>query len=98
MDIPIYVTVEEVRRICKALNIRDWTLLSESEVFPEEARAILAAIDPGGLQIDFESFRRGLEVELEHGTRYPKCKHYEQSPDSDWQNCHCASRGDYGLL
>jgi hypothetical protein len=71
MNIPVYVTVEEVQRVCNALKIRDWTGLTDAVVPPEEARAILGEIDSDGLEIDIESFRRGLEVELEHGTRYP---------------------------
>lgn len=70
MEIPTYVTTEEVKRICRALNIRDWTSLSEARVLPEEARTILAEIDTDGLAIAPEDFRRGLEVELEHGIRY----------------------------
>jgi hypothetical protein len=70
MEIPTYVTVEEVQRVCKALKIRDWTALSDMRVLPEEALAILGAIDKDGLEIDPEGFRRGLEVELEHGIRY----------------------------
>ncbi|MFZ2445247.1 MAG: DUF5661 family protein [Syntrophobacteraceae bacterium] len=71
MEIPNYVSVEEVQRVCKALKIRDWTALADARVLPEEARTILAEIDVDGLDIDPESFRQGLEVELEHGTRYP---------------------------
>ncbi len=71
MKIPTYVTIEEVKRVCKELGIRDWTSLSEAGVLPEEARAILREIETDGLQIDPETFRQGLEVELEHGTRYP---------------------------
>ncbi|MEN6440405.1 MAG: DUF5661 family protein [Syntrophobacter sp.] len=71
MDLPVYVTVEEVQRVCGAIKIRDWTSLVEAVVLSEEARTILGEIDPGGLEIPVESFRRGLEVELEHGTRYP---------------------------
>ncbi len=71
MELPVYVTVEEVQRVCSALKIRDWTALSEAVVLPEEARIILGELDPGGLEIDVERFRRGLEVELEHGTRFP---------------------------
>lgn len=70
MDIPVYVTVEEVQRVCSALKIRDWTTLTDDVVLPDEARAILVEIEPGGLEIDIDSFRRGLEVELEHGKRY----------------------------
>lgn len=70
MELPEYVTVEEVRRVCRALNIRDWTTLAEAKVLPEEARVILGEIDTGGLKVDPEDFRRGLEVELEHGIRF----------------------------
>jgi hypothetical protein len=71
MDIPVYVTIEEVQRVCSALKIRDWSALAEAVVLPAEARTILEEVGRDGLDIDIESFRRGLEVELEHGTRYP---------------------------
>ena len=70
MEIPVYVTVEEVQRVCSALKIRDWTTLTDARVPPEEARAILGEIDNDGLVIDPEAFARGLEVELEHGVRF----------------------------
>jgi len=68
MKLPEYVTVEEVRRVCKELQIRDWTTLTEPRVELEEARAILEAMDVKGMDISLEDFRQGLEVELEHGT------------------------------
>ncbi|MGA9349166.1 MAG: DUF5661 family protein [Anaerolineae bacterium] len=67
MEFPEYVTVEEVRRVCKELGIRDWTALTDVKVLPEEARVILEAMNVEGMSIDLEEFRRGLEVELEHG-------------------------------
>ncbi len=70
MEIPTYITIEEVQRVCRALDIRDWTVLSEAQVLPEEARIILGEIDTDGLAIALENFQRGLEVELEHGIRY----------------------------
>lgn len=70
MRLPEYVTVEEVKRICKELNIRDWTTLKKPEVLPEEARVILTELDTGKMKISIEDFRQGLEVELEHGIRY----------------------------
>jgi hypothetical protein len=70
MEIPTYITIEEVQRVCRAIKIRDWTALSEARILPEEARTILGQIDTDGLAIDPEDFRRGLEVELEHGIRY----------------------------
>jgi hypothetical protein len=70
MEIPEYITVEEVKRICAALKITDWTTLSEPDVLVEEAKVILAEVNQEGMPITVERFRRGLEVELEHGVRF----------------------------
>lgn len=70
MRLPEYVTVEEVKRVCKELNIRDWTKLKKPEVLTEEARVILSELDTGKIEISVEDFRQGLEVELEHGIHY----------------------------
>ncbi|MEJ2671591.1 MAG: hypothetical protein P8168_05170 [Deltaproteobacteria bacterium] len=70
MELPEYVTVEEVQRVCQALNIRDWTKLTEDKVTPEEARVILEEINVAGMNIPLQDFVTGLEVELEHGTRF----------------------------
>lgn len=70
MNIPEYVTVEEVQKVCQELNIRDWTALAEPEVELEEARIILAVVNVTGMDIPLEDFRIGLEVELEHGTMF----------------------------
>ncbi len=67
MDIPEYVTVDEVKRVCRELGISDWTTLTDSSVDAEEAGAILKQIDVGDMQINLEDFRQGLEIELEHG-------------------------------
>jgi len=72
MILPEYVSVEEVKSVCKKLNIRDWTTLTENKVLPEEAKAILAEIDTGEMEISLDDFRLGLEVELEHGVRFPE--------------------------
>ncbi|APG25150.1 DUF5661 family protein [Syntrophotalea acetylenica] len=71
MQLPVYITEEEVRRVCRELDIRDWTTMEKAEVTEEEAAMILANTDTAGLRIPLEDFRVGLEVELEHGTRYP---------------------------
>ncbi len=70
MELPEYIALEEVRRICALLGIRDWTTLTKAEVTNAEAQAILAELDTENMPIDLESFRRGLEVELEHGLRF----------------------------
>jgi hypothetical protein len=70
MKVPEYVTAEEVKKICKGLNIRDWSALKETKVLPEEATVILKEVNTKGMDIDIEDFIMGLEVELEHGTRF----------------------------
>ncbi|NHV61103.1 MAG: hypothetical protein HA492_06880 [Candidatus Verstraetearchaeota archaeon] len=72
MKIPEYVSVEEVKNVCKKLGIRDWSALKKAEVTIEEAKKILAELETGDMPIDLENFRIGLEVELEHGMRYPE--------------------------
>lgn len=70
MELPIYVTVEEVQRVCQALNLRDWTKLTDARVTPEEARVILQEVNIEGMPIPLGDFVNGLEVELEHGNRF----------------------------
>ncbi|MBA4389688.1 MAG: hypothetical protein C0399_01965 [Syntrophus sp. (in: bacteria)] len=70
MKLPEYITKEEVRKFCKALKIRDWTKLKEAKVQPKEAKIILAEVNAEKMKIDPEGFRKGLEVELEHGVRF----------------------------
>ena len=70
MELPEYITVDEVRRVCRALGIRDWTALKEAEVLAEEADLILREVNSSEMNIDPADFRQGLEVELEHGTRF----------------------------
>ena len=72
MKLPEYVTKEEVKRVCKKLKIRDWTTLKEYKITPEEANEILAELETGEMKISLENFRQGLEVELEHGIRFPE--------------------------
>jgi len=70
MDLPEYVSKEEVQRVCQGLGIRDWSRLDKPQVEPEEARVLLDEVNTGGMDIDLEAFRKGLEVELEHGTQF----------------------------
>lgn len=71
MQLPEYITKDEVKRICRELNLRDWSELTEPDVSAEEAQIILKIVKPGDMDIPLEDFRVGLEVELEHGTRFP---------------------------
>jgi hypothetical protein len=72
MNLPDYVSVREVQRVCAELKIRDWTSLKKAEVLPEEAQTILVELETEGMEIRLEDFRLGLEVELEHGIRFPE--------------------------
>src|SRR5262249_22739936 len=70
MNIPEYITKEEVRRVCSAIGISDWTALTEAKVKIEEAGVVQKLIGSEALGISSEDFRDGLEVELEHGLAF----------------------------
>ena len=70
MKIPQYITVAEVRRVCKELKIRDWTRIKDPKVSLKEAKIILAQVNTRGMDIDPKAFCAGLEVELEHGMMF----------------------------
>jgi len=70
MKIPQYVSVDEVKQVCQALKISDWTKKKEPKVSVKEAKAILAELNTKGLEIDPKAFCSGLEVELEHGLQF----------------------------
>ena len=71
MNLPQYITTQEVQRVCSELGIRDWTSLKEASVHVEEAQIIQTAVGAEAAQITADEFRRGLEVELEHGLQFP---------------------------
>jgi len=70
MKLPEYIAKEEVRRVCRHLKLRDWTKLKEAKVLPRETKVILAEVNTERMKIDLEEFRKGMEVELEHGIRF----------------------------
>lgn len=70
MKLPQYVTIDEVRKVCKELKIRDWSNIRDDKVSAKEAKIILSKVNTEKMAIPLEEFRRGLEVELEHGTRF----------------------------
>lgn len=70
MKLPQYVSKDEVKRICKELGFRDWSAINEPAVSEKEASAILKIVNTKRMKIPLSDFRQGLEVELEHGTRY----------------------------
>ena len=70
MELPEYVTKEEVKRVCKEVGLRNWAEITDPSVSDEEASTILGIVNTQGMNIPLEEFRKGLEVELEHGTRF----------------------------
>lgn len=70
--IPEYITKEEVRRVCRELGLQDWSALGEPTVPMNEVEVVLDALDLSTMKIDPSTFKAALEVELEHGTRYPE--------------------------
>lgn len=70
MKLPEYITAAEVKRVCNEIGLRDWSQITEATVAGEEAALILKIVNTKGMAIPLESFRKGLEVELEHGTRF----------------------------
>jgi len=72
VKLPEYVKLDEVEEACRKLKIRDWTKLKNAEVTVEEAERILGELDVGDMKVSVENFRMGLEVELEHGVRFPE--------------------------
>ena len=70
MELPEYVTIDEVKRVCNETGLRDWSEITDPTVSGEEASTILNIVNTQGMNIPLEAFRKGLEVELEHGTRF----------------------------
>ena len=70
MQLPEYVSKGEVKRVCQELKLRDWSEITEPSVSKEEAATILSIVNIRKMDIPIDDFKQGLEVELEHGTRY----------------------------
>jgi hypothetical protein len=70
MKLPDYISKAEVRRVCKELGFRDWAALKSFAVTKQEAAAILKVVNIEKMAIPIDEFRQGLDVELEHGTRF----------------------------
>jgi hypothetical protein len=70
MKLPEYITATEVKRVCNEIGLRDWSRITDPAVSEEEASTILDFVNIKGMNIPLDAFRKGLEVELEHGTRF----------------------------
>ena len=71
MNMPEYISKQEVQRICQLLGLRDWTQLTEARVTIEESKIIQVEVGGEAMMISAEAFKQGLEVELEHGVQFP---------------------------
>jgi hypothetical protein len=71
MKLPEYISKQEVQRICQELGIQDWTKLSEPSISLEEAKIVQEAVGSEALKIPTEEFKKGMQVELEHGIQFP---------------------------
>lgn len=71
MKIPEYISKTEVQRVCRELEIRDWTKLSDSRITLEESKIIQKEVGSEALLISAEAFKKGMEIELEHGVQFP---------------------------
>lgn len=70
MQLPEYITAGEVKRVCNEIGLRDWSKITEPSISGDEASTILNVVNTKGMNIPVEIFQKGLEVELEHGTRF----------------------------
>ncbi len=70
MPLTEYITAEEVQRVCGKLGFRDWSKIVDPVVTEEETATILKLVNTTNMDIPLDDFKQGLEVELEHGTRY----------------------------
>ena len=70
MKLPEYISSADVRRVCKEIGVRDWTMLKEPKATTREARIILNLVNTQKMPIDVREFLAGLNVELEHGTKF----------------------------
>ena len=68
MPLTEYITRAEVKRVCDELGLRDWSLITDHVVSDEEASTVLKLVNTTNMEIEVDTFRQGLEVELEHGT------------------------------
>jgi hypothetical protein len=70
MNIPEYITKDEVQRVCRELGLQDWTELTTPEISIDEVKVIQAEVGGEAMGISAEAFQQGLEVELEHGLKF----------------------------
>ncbi len=69
MNLPEYISRDEVQRVCRELGLTDWTLPG-ADVSLEESRVLQALLGAEAAAVSDAAFRKGLQVELEHGLEF----------------------------
>lgn len=67
----VFISDQQVRTDCEAIGLTDWSNRKDSRVEEREAEVIRRIIGDEALEIPLLEFKSGLEIELEHGTRFP---------------------------
>ncbi len=67
----IYVTEQDVTDTCARMGLSDWTDLKDAQIDASEAEKLRQVIGAETLEISLGDFHLGLEIELEHGRRFP---------------------------
>jgi hypothetical protein len=70
MKLQEYITIDEVKRVCRELGLSDWSTIKSPKVSKQETSIILKTVNTNLMDISLDDFQKGLEVELEHGTRF----------------------------
>ena len=56
MKIPQYITIDEVKRVCKELKLRDWAKMKDAKVPASEAGVVLKAVNVEKMPVPLEAF------------------------------------------
>ena len=57
MELPEYITIDEVKRVCNEIGLRDWSEITDPVVSEEEASTILDIVSTPGMDIPLDAFR-----------------------------------------
>ena len=68
----VFISEQLVRTDCEAIGLSDWSNRKDNRVDEREADVIRRMIGDEALKIPLLEFKSGLEIELEHGTRFPE--------------------------
>jgi hypothetical protein len=71
METGVVVQPGDVQAASAALGLLDWMRGPVPEVTLEDAATLRTHVGAEALEVPVEAFKRGLEVELEHGSTFP---------------------------